>query len=202
MGKLFVIMGKSASGKDHIFKAVVERCGELLKTVIPYTTRPMRANECEGVEYHFVTDEQLANMRENRQIIECRSYRTVQGVWSYFTADDGQIDLETESSILIATPEAYRQIREFFGEEKVVPLYIEVDDENRLLRAMKREKKQQKPDYKEMCRRFLADSVDFDDSVLTALGIEKRFENIDLERCIEEVISEIKKETWKDSNRS
>ena len=202
MGKLFVIMGKSATGKDHIYRAVVEQCPVPLKTVIPYTTRPMRANETEGVEYRFVTEKQLSEMREAGKLIEVRSYQTVRGLWSYFTADDGQIDLESGSSILIGTPEAYRQIRDFFGAERVVPLYIEVDDESRLLRAIKREQKQEKPDYQELCRRFLADSEDFNDEVLNGLGIRKRFENQDLEQCIREVITEIGKEIWQDSNRS
>ncbi len=194
MGKLFVMMGKSATGKDHVFQAVIERIQVPLKTVIPYTTRPMRANETEGLEYHFVSVEEKEAMASAGKIIECRSYNTVQGVWYYFTADDGQIDLQKDSCIVIGTPEAYEQIRNYFGKELVVPLYIEVDDENRLLRAMKREKKQENPNYKEMCRRFLADSEDFSDEVLERLEITKRFLNIDLDTCIDEVISEIEKE--------
>ena len=37
MGKLFVIMGKSASGKDTLYRLIMERHPEL-RPVVPYTT--------------------------------------------------------------------------------------------------------------------------------------------------------------------
>lgn len=52
MGKIFYVMGKSASGKDTIYKELRERIPEL-KTVVLYTTRPIRDGETEGVEYHL-----------------------------------------------------------------------------------------------------------------------------------------------------
>ena len=77
MGKLYLVMGKSATGKDHIFKAVCERCGDGLKPVVPYTTRPIRHNETEGVEYHFVSREQMQELESAGKIIEKRSYNTI-----------------------------------------------------------------------------------------------------------------------------
>ena len=62
---------------------------------------------------------------------------------------------------MIGTLEAYLQIRDYFGKEKVVPIYIEVEDGERLSRALGREKLQKEPKYEEMCRRFLADAADF-----------------------------------------
>ena len=41
MGKIFYVMGKSASGKDTIYKQLHARMPEL-KTVRMYTTRPIR----------------------------------------------------------------------------------------------------------------------------------------------------------------
>ena len=58
MGKIFYLMGKSASGKDTIFKKIREVCPEL-DTIVLYTTRPMRDGETDGVEYHFTSEEQL-----------------------------------------------------------------------------------------------------------------------------------------------
>ena len=49
MGKIFYVMGKSASGKDTIYKKLLERFPGL-KTVVTYTTRPIRDGETEGVE--------------------------------------------------------------------------------------------------------------------------------------------------------
>ena len=56
MGRLFCVMGKSASGKDSLFKRLAADPQLGLHTVVPYTTRPIRQGETDGVEYHF-TDE-------------------------------------------------------------------------------------------------------------------------------------------------
>lgn len=193
MGKLYLVMGKSATGKDHIFKAVCERCGDGLKPVVPYTTRPIRHNETEGVEYHFVSREQMQELESAGKIIEKRSYNTIAGEWCYFTCDDGQIDTEKHDSILIVTLEAYRKIRDYFGAENVCPIYIEVGDAERLRRAIKREEKQEKPVLAEVCRRYLADEKDFSEEELQSLGIVRRFENIDFDKCVDEIVGAIRR---------
>ena len=48
-------------------------------------------------------------------------------------------------------------MKKYFGETVVVPLYVEVEDGERLLRALERERRQVKPNYTELCRRFLAE---------------------------------------------
>ncbi len=194
MAKLFLIMGKSASGKDTLYKDIVERFAGKLGTVVPYTTRPMRAGETEGKEYHFLSEEQMRAMEADGKVIESRCYQTVYGPWYYLTADDGQIDLNRGSSILIVTPEAYGNLRDYFGPEQVVPLYIEVEDGLRLMRAVLRERSQAKPRYAELCRRFLADAKDFSEERLSELGIEKRYQNDDYARVLEELCDTIRKE--------
>ena len=56
MGKIFYLMGKSSSGKDTMFKKLIEDKTLGLKTIVGYTTRPMREGECDGVEYFFVDE--------------------------------------------------------------------------------------------------------------------------------------------------
>lgn len=194
MKKLFLVMGKSASGKDTLYKDIVGRFGDRLGVVVPYTTRPKRQGETEGVEYHFITEGQMSRMKRDGKIIESRCYQTVYGPWYYLTVDDGQIDLSKRSSILIVTPAAYEKLRDYFGADRVVPLYIETDDGVRLERALKRERAQAEPKYEEMCRRFLADAKDFSEEVLNRLGIQKRFVNDDYQRVLDELCSEIEKE--------
>ena len=91
--------------------------------------------------------------------------------------DDGQIDLATDNYLVIGTLESYVKMRDYFGAEKLVPLYVEVEDGERLLRALTRERAQKEPNYAELCRRFLADSVDFSAERLKAAGICRWFEN-------------------------
>lgn len=179
-------MGKSASGKDTLYKKILERCPELRKIVL-YTTRPMREGETDGVEYYFTNPEELQKFSQEGKMIELRTYETVKGPWSYATVDDGQICLEQENYLAIGTLSSYEIMRNYYGEEKVIPLYVIVDDGVRLERALAREKQQKNPDYAEMCRRFLADEEDFSAEKLEKLGIKKAYENKDLNECTEEL---------------
>ncbi len=192
MSKLFVVMGKSATGKDSIFKKLKETAALGLKSVIGYTTRPIRNGETEGVEYYFVNEEKLNELKQNKKVIEHRAYHTIHGIWNYFTADDGQIDLSRSNYIMIGTLVTYEQIRNYFGEKSVVPIYIEVEDGLRLERALHREQSQENPKYAEMCRRYLADEEDFSEENLNKLNIAKRYENKDIEICLNEIIKDIK----------
>ncbi|MBD5554976.1 MAG: guanylate kinase [Roseburia sp.] len=180
MKKIYCMMGKSSTGKDTLFKMLMEDQELSVKTLVPYTTRPMREGERDGVEYHFCDETRLKALEESGRIIELRTYDTVHGLWKYFTVDDDQVDLEKYSYLLIGTLEAYLKIRDYYGKDRVIPIYIEVEDGLRLQRAVERERKESMPRYEELCRRFLADAVDFSEEKLTDAGIEKRFINENL----------------------
>lgn len=186
MGKICYIMGKSASGKDSIFKELKQRFPEYREIVL-YTTRPIREGETQGIEYHFVEESRLRELERMGRVIEQRSYQTKHGIWRYFTADDGQIDLQRYHYLVIGTLESYGKMREYFGEDVMVPVYVEVEDGERLRRALARESMQREPKYAEMCRRFLADEEDFSEENLKRAGIEKRFKNMKFEDCIDEI---------------
>lgn len=192
MPKLFVLMGKSATGKDTIYKELLKIDRLELKKVVIYTTRPIREGEKDGIEYFFVSNERLRELKEEGKIIEIREYNTVHGIWSYFTVDDGQIDLDKHNSLIIGTLESYEQIRNYYGRDKVYPIYIETDDGVRLQRALDREKLQETPRFAEMCRRYLADEEDFSEENLKKLGINKRYYNFELASCVKEIVNDIK----------
>ncbi|EGG80280.1 hypothetical protein HMPREF9477_02026 [Lachnospiraceae bacterium 2_1_46FAA] len=191
MGKIFYVMGKSSSGKDTIFKKIQERLPEL-KTIVLYTTRPIREGEKDGVEYYFVGDKELEMFQREGKIIELRSYNTVHGKWNYFTVADNQIQLEESSYLVIGTLVSYEKMKEYFGGENLVPVYIEVEDGERLARAVERERKQESPKYAELCRRFLADTEDFSEENLKKQGIKRRFYNENVEKCVDEIVLCIK----------
>ena len=193
MGKIFYIMGKSASGKDKIYSRLAGNKELNLKKLILYTTRPVRDGEEDGVQYYFTDDQKLKEFEEAGKVIESRAYNTVYGVWTYFTADDGQIDLNSGNRYLvIGTLEAYDKFCEFYGKQHIMPIYIEVEDGLRLTRAIHREQKQDNPHYEEMCRRFLADQEDFSEEKIAAAGITRKFQNVDLEECVEEIAEYIR----------
>ncbi len=190
-------MGKSATGKDTIFRELRNQKEHPMNTIVPYTTRPIRDGEQQGREYHFITDEEAAYLEQSGKVIECRAYNTVHGIWKYMTVEDESIDFSTQDYIAIGTLESFLPLRDHWGEEIVKPIYIEVEDGERLLRAIFRERTQKEPKYAEICRRFLADARDFSPENLANAGVDRSFPNRDLAECVEEVaayILELKKD--------
>lgn len=188
--KIIYIMGKSSSGKDTIFKKLQEKID--VNTYVMYTTRPIREGEKEGVTYHYISDEKMQRYidgKENNKLIEYRTYQTVHGPWTYATIADEQFKTNKDM-MMLGTLESYEKMKKHF-EKELLPIYIEVEDGLRLERALKREKEQKEPKYAELCRRFLADSKDFSEENLKKAGIVKRFENIELDKCLNEILNEI-----------
>lgn len=187
-------MGKSSSGKDTIYKKLMGDTDLCLKRLVPYTTRPIRAGEREGAEYHFVTEQKLRKLQAAGKVVELRAYETVHGIWKYFTVCDDDMRLDEQSYAVIGTLESWRAMCGYFGREVMRPVYIEVEDGLRLQRALARERSQSKPGYKEMCRRFLADSEDFSEENLKKEGITRRFQNVEFDACFQEIKLFIQKE--------
>ena len=177
MGSIYCIMGKSSSGKDTIFKLLLGREDLQLNRIVSYTTRPIRSNEKPGEEYNYVSIEEKDKLLNDGKVIEIRKYDTVHGPWFYFTVDDGKIDLENNDYLVIGTVESFTKIRDYYGDDVVLPIYIEVDDGLRLSRALERERQQASPKYEEMCRRFLADQQDFSEEKLKAARVSNLFNN-------------------------
>ena len=125
--------------------------------------------------------------KNKNKVIEFRTYETMCGPWTYFTADDGQFNLEKQDCLMIGTLESYEKMKLYFGEKNIVPLYLYIDDGIRLERALFREKQQKSPQYAEMCRRFLADEEDFKEENLRRCGISEKYDNSDLEDCINQI---------------
>lgn len=205
MGKLFYIIGKSASGKDSVFNELLSDPAFPAKKIIQYTTRPKRGHETEGVEYHFITEEAEEKYEAAGRIIEKRTYQTVHGPWSYMMIDDGQIDLASADYLAVGTAESFAKVARYFGKDRVFPIYVDVETGERLFRALMRERKSNTPKYAEMCRRFLADEADFSDEKLKEAGIMTRsgrirnlVENDDFEKCVEKVRRMILKEIRKE----
>ena len=191
---IFCLIGKSASGKDTIYQELLGDASLRLHRIVPYTTRPVREGEVNGREYFFTDIPGYEKMEKEGRVIEHRVYPSVYGPWYYFTADDGQIDLSRGNFLMIGTLESFRAMRDYFGEDVVIPLYIHVEDGERLTRALQREKQQDQPRYTEMCRRFLADAEDFSDRKIEEAGIRHIFDNTGLSDCMDEIREYIRRQ--------
>ena len=198
MAKIIYLMGKSASGKDTIYRRLSDMTKLNLKEIVLYTTRPMRPGEQDGVNYHFSDEASLNAFLEQGRVIELREYNTVFGVWKYFSVDDGNIDVSNYNYITIGTLEAYNCYKKYFGSENIFPVYIDVPDGIRLKRAIAREEEGDCPHYDELCRRFLADNEDFSKDKLIAAGIEKSYTNLDIDECVNRIKNDITSQINKD----
>lgn len=187
MGKMVYLMGKSSTGKDTVYRRLLERDGLSLKKIVPYTTRPIRNGEKQGEAYYFTDNDGYHVLKKQGKVIEARAYNTFHGVWRYFTVDDGSIDLENNSYLMIGTLESFIKTAEYFGRSRVIPVLLEVDDGIRLQRALNRERRQENPKYEELCRRFLSDAEDFSEEKIEKAGITRKFVNEDLESCLSEI---------------
>lgn len=146
MNKLYCILGKSASGKSTIERLLEEKG---LKRLISCTTRPIRENEREGIDYYYLTIPEFESLRINNQLLESTEYRG----WHYGISIN-QIDMNDDKDyIAVVEPHGYRQIKEKL-EDKVIGIYITVQDKERLIRALNREVF---PDVDEIVRRFISD---------------------------------------------
>ena len=122
MGRIFYLMGKSASGKDTLYKRLKKERPEL-QSLIVYTTRPMREGEKQGVEYYFISMQELKNFQKAGRVIEVRTYQTMTGSWSYATIDDGKLD-EKVDYLAIGTLDSFEKIKNYFHEGTVIPLSL------------------------------------------------------------------------------
>lgn len=161
MGKLFVLIGKSASGKDTVMRHILADCPHI-KKMVSYTTRPMRDGEENGREYHFVSEAFFEKKRRSGEIIEERVYESKEGTWLYGTIDEGE-SFVGGSYVAIKDPKGAKALKEYYGEENVVTILVTVDDGIRLMRALTREMSQKNPNYEEICERFLKEQKAFKD---------------------------------------
>lgn len=188
--KIIYIVGKSSVGKDTIYKILKQKMN--IKPYVLYTTRPIRTGEENGVNYYYLKQEEMEKSinEKNSKVMEYRTYNTIYGPWTYATIIDNQFE-SNKDLLMEGTLESYNAVKKYFENNekvKVIPIYIEVDDGIRLERALKREREQENPKYEELCRRFLADSKDFSESKIIESGIKKRFQNINIEDCVKEII--------------
>lgn len=151
MGKLYVVIGRSAVGKTTIQKMLAKSSG--FKEIVSHTTRERRENEIEGIDYFYKSTEQFQEMLDNGEFLEYTEYNG----WLYGLHRD-QIDLSTGNYICVLETDGLKQVIEKLGRENVVGIYLYLTDYWELLmRSLNRQPHATIAQCKEMCRRFLSD---------------------------------------------
>ena len=160
MRSLTVLVGCSSSGKDTVMNRLVKEFD--VKPVISYTTRPIRDCEQEGREYHFITEKEFERMKDNDEFVETRVYKTVNGNWYYGLPKNG-IDLEDDNNYITILDfdgllELEKWLRSIGQIDKLTSIYIDVTEQNRLMRSLNREQNMTKRQVEEVIRRYHNDN--------------------------------------------
>ena len=149
---IIALMGKAGSGKDTMMKALLKQPAfQNAVPIISCTTRPKREYEKDGIDYHFLTKEQFTDKILSGDMLEA----TVFNDWCYGTSIDNLSN--DKINIGVFNPEGAGLLRDR-DNIKLILIYIEARDKDRLLRQLNREKD---PDIHEILRRYSADEMDF-----------------------------------------
>ena len=183
--KIFALLGYMGVGKDTILKQVLKDMDDV-KPIISTTTRPMRKGETEGVEYYFIDDTEF--FRRGTDFVEQRIYHTKvkeNGVEKNATWRYGIERMELEKDdylIVIVDSVGYKELKNYVGNNKIVPIFISAPQEELKARALARGDLEAEVD-----RRLKDDYERFRDFRVRTVYHEVKNTNGRLEEAIKEV---------------
>lgn len=148
--KIAIIIGKTGSGKDTIFKKIEE--SDKIHKVISTTTRPMREYEVDGVDYHFIDRYDFIEQDNFDKFIDTSIFNG----WYYGTHIN---DLDTNKINILVGDNA--RLLDLLVNDQIDPIifFIEATGKERLLRCLTRE---ENPDVDEIVRRYSAELEEYD----------------------------------------
>lgn len=188
MKKIIVLLGASATGKDTIAKHICKKYN--IPIAVSYTTRPMRSNETQGVEYYFVSDDEIHEKFKNGEVIEHTSYYIQSEDVSYTYANVTSEFEKGDYILTILNPHGLYQFKQSLYKDNLVSIMLNCDDRVRLIRSLDRD---ENVNVYEVLDRFRRDELDFierrpktDYEIDTNKPLENVFNDID--KIIEEIL--------------
>lgn len=143
---MIILLGESCAGKSTIANSLVKKFG--YKRIVAYTTRTARANEQEGIDYHFINKAGFLQLKEEGFFAETAEYNG----WYYGTAVEDCVD----GTVAVLTPRGFRQLVKT-NEIPKKSFYIKVPRRHRLIKLLQRG-----DNIEEAYRRNLSDVGMFD----------------------------------------
>ena len=125
---MIILVGESASGKSTIEKVLSKEYG--FQKTVSYTTRPPRDSERDGVDYHFITEDEYIEKFNSGYFVETGVYNG----WHYGTTKEQY----KENTVCVLTPHGLRQIRKNFNEQDIKAFYVKVPRRDRLIQILER----------------------------------------------------------------
>ena len=150
MKKIVAIVGPSASGKNTLLEEL-KSCLINYNFVKHITTRPKREKETNGIEYNFITDEEMIKKILNNEIISAANYRG----WVYGIEEKALTD--NKINIGDFSLEDLDNLR-YNNNIKLYIIYLTAASKIRFIRSLQRESN---PNIDEIYRRYLSDDEDF-----------------------------------------
>lgn len=188
MKKIIVLLGASATGKDTVAKHISEKYN--MPMAISYTTRPMRSNETQGVEYYFISDGEMHEKFKNGEVIEHTSYYIQSEDVSYTYANVVEEFEKGDYVLTILNPHGLYQFNKSQYKDNLVSIMLNCDARVRLIRSLNRD---ENVNVKEVLDREIRDELDFierrpktDYEIDTNKPLEEVFNNID--KVIENIL--------------
>lgn len=174
---MFVIAGKSCSGKNAIARELIKRG---YKQCITYTTRPIRKGETDGIDYHFISVERFQELIDEGFFAEYKVYETEFGKWYYGSAAHDFEDDDCKKFVIL-TPEGIRDVKSNTGLNPKV-LYIFANLETIKKRLLKRG-----DNVDEAMRRIEKDMEDFRGFEMEADRIIYNHDGYDIKGVVDKI---------------
>lgn len=118
--KIFCILGLTASGKDSITTEVSKQLN--IPILVSHTSRPMRTGEIKDQTYHYVDNDFF----DKNTFLEHREYNTEYGIWKYGLHENELKD--KPYSLFIVDSIGYNELANKLGKDKLISIFIEVDE--------------------------------------------------------------------------
>lgn len=197
INKIIVLVGQSATGKTTVEKALGEKG---VHRAVSYSTRPMRSNEQNGVDYHFITNEEFDELFDNNKLYERAEYTVNGEVWKYGLGPESFKD--GCLNVVTVNPYGLQQLAEVEElKSKLSVFYLHSPESLRIKRYLERETSKDKE--RNLKERLKVDYRDF----VQLKGVEKsglpykkiyNFEDTTIEEIVDQILEEIKREHSKE----
>lgn len=125
---LIVLVGKSASGKTTLEKYISDNFR--YEKIVSHTTRPIRGNEIEGVDYYYVSEDEFNKMKLNDELVEHATFCN----WSYGISKK-EIE-DKKDAVVVVNPAGLRRLCAL--NIPMAVFYVVCDDRTRYKRSLDR----------------------------------------------------------------